>query len=530
MHFKIENYKIFIFDAYQQRERLKAIGARWSKRRRAWWLSHDLDSVEALRQAVGLKVPAPSLPRPARPVPAITPEATGLIIQGLYTHQKTSVAVARGLPFFADFSEPGTGKTLVQIELMLERDEWPVLVVCPKSITHAVWRQQLLGTGYFRPPNVHVLEGGSEKVSRQLRTLPSAGRRVVIINYEMVPRVIDELLEVPWAAVVLDESTRIKNPNAKRSKAVMRLRDHVSWRAIMTGTPAPNGLLDIFNQVRFLDPRLFGESWYAFRQRYMEQKPWDAFNWYPRPGAFQVIRTRLAPFSVAHKKRECVDLPPLVHEERLVDMTAAQARAYRQMRDELLLELEEQTIVAPFTITKLMKLRQLANGFAYDTSTGEALHVGSNKPAELLDLLDELDDEQVIVFTHFQHTGRLLHDIFQQKDVKHVWVTADTKDKQAEVKKFESGDVRVLLANTAIMAHGWNLQFCSNVVFYEHDFALENYEQAVQRIERIGQRNKMTVYHLLTAGTLEPKILERLQKKIDLNRQLDVSAVREMLK
>lgn len=527
MKAEIEDGKILIFGGYNLREQLKSIGARWNKKRKAWWLSHDFDSVEALRQYFGLKVPPPEMPVPAQ-IPA------RFVLGGLYSHQRVSVEKARGLPYFADFSEPGTGKTLVQIELMLERDEWPVLIICPKSINHAVWGRQLRETFQFKE-QVHILEGGSKKVIQQIEKIKQfckynlCDHVIAVINYEMVPRVLDELLEVSWKAIIADESTRVKNPSALRSKALIKLRDipTVKFRAIMTGTPAPNGLLDIFNQIRFLDSRLFGESWYAFRQRYMEQKPWDKWNWYPREGAYSAIKERLAKFSVAHKKRECVDLPPLVHEERYVDLTPAQAQAYRQMRDELLVELASMTVVAPFTITKLMKLRQIASGFLYG-GEGTAW-LGSNKPAELLDLFDELDNEQVIVFTHFRETSRLLHDILSQKKIDHVWITSDLKDKAEQVKKFENGEARILLANTAVMAHGWNLQFCSNVVFYEHDFALENYEQAVQRIERIGQQNKMTVWHLLTNDTLEKKILERLREKIDLNRALDVASVKELI-
>jgi len=457
-----------LFNSYHERERLKALGARFDRRLKAWWFSYDLDSCEVLRQHFGLKIDPPKLP-------TFTPQERDFIIPKLYKHQQDSVRRARSLLYFADFSEPGTGKTLVQIELMLERDEWPVLVICPKSIMEAVWEKQLRE---FFPHQIYLLENGSEKVKKQLAKIKSNERIVAIINYEMVPRVINELLKIDWAAVIADESTRLKSPTAKRSKAVLKLRDKAHWRAIMTGTPAPNGLLDLFNQIRFLDPRLFGDSWYAFRERYMFQYK---FEWHPRPGAIEKVKQRLAPFSVAWKKRQCVDLPPLVHEIRRVDMTTVQARAYRQMKEELILELKETTVVAPFVMTKLMKLRQIASGFVY--ANGKAIPVCEEPPKfrELINLLDDLGDVQVIVFAHFRETLWLLADKLGD-------MTANIlEDRQRALNKFLTGKRRILLANPASAGHGLNLQFCSNVIFYELDFSLENFLQSIQRIERIGQ-------------------------------------------
>jgi len=516
MKVKIENGKILLFNSYHERERLKALGARFDRRLKAWWFSYDLDSCEVLRQHFGLKIDPPKLPR-------FNPQERDFIIPKLYKHQQDSVRKARGLPYFADFSEPGTGKTLVQIELMLERNEWPVLVICPKSIMEAVWEKQLLentNDAFI----IWLLNGGSQKVKEKLFKIHFntdqvfSAPNIAIINYEMVPRVINELLKIDWAVVILDESTRIKNPTAKRSKAVLKLRDKARWRAIMTGTPAPNGLLDLFNQIRFLDPRLFGDSWYAFRERYMFQYK---FEWHPRPGAIEKVKHRLAPFSVAWKKRQCVDLPPLVHEIRRVDMTTVQARAYRQMKEELILELKETTVVAPFVMTKLMKLRQIASGFVY--ANGKAIPVCEEPPKfrELINLLDELGDVQVIVFAHFRETLWLLANKLGD-------VAANIlEDHQKALNEFLTGKKRILLANPASAGHGLNLQFCSNVIFYELDFSLENFLQSIQRIERIGQTDKMTVFHLLTKGTLEPWILRKLQSKEDLNKKLDINEVVE---
>ena len=146
---------------------------------------------------------------------------------------------------------------------MLERQQWPALIVCPKSIMEAVWVEQLESVGQFLIPI--LLEGSSIKVKKDIDTMLEYHsaieisdlfwkNRICIINYEKVPLVIDALLKIKWKSIILDESTKIKSPTAKRSKAIMKLRDVVFYRSIMTGTLAPNGLQDAFNQYKFVNP------------------------------------------------------------------------------------------------------------------------------------------------------------------------------------------------------------------------------------------------------------------------------------
>lgn len=450
---------------------------------------------------------------------------SSFLIPYLYAHQQASVELGRRSHLMADFSDPGTGKTLVQIELMLERDEWPALVVCPKSIMHEVWERQLISAGI---KDILILENSSASARAALRDIGNT--KVIVINYELVALVLPELMQRRYSVIILDESTRIKTPRARRSKAVMRLRDMATRRVIMTGTPAPNNLLDIFNQIRFLSSEFFGESWFLFRQTYMYQVPWDQFNWYPKKGAPEMIRRRIAHITVQHHKRDCLDLPPIVYERRWVEMTREQAQAYQQMKQHFLLELEDaRVITAPFTITRLMKLRQICSGFIYSEDQSFIISKISNKIEECITIIDELAGAQVIVFCHFRATAEFIFESLSRV-YKTIIITGETYDKTDMLAEFESGRAQVLVGNLAVLAHGLNLQYCSNIIFYELDFSLENFEQGVQRIERIGQKNKMTVFYLLTQGTLERWILEKLEKKIDLNKQLDINEIKEVLR
>ena len=152
-----------------------------------------------------------------------------------------------GKPYFADLSEPGTGKTLVQIENMKRNKSKKNLIICPKSIMRSVWVEQL--EERFPEMKIFVLNKGSKAASKTLSALPD--RYIIIVAYDTVPRILDSLKRLRFDTIILDESTKIKTARSQRSKAIIKLRNVSHRRYIMTGTPAPNGLMDVFNQYRF---------------------------------------------------------------------------------------------------------------------------------------------------------------------------------------------------------------------------------------------------------------------------------------
>jgi len=518
----IQNNRIFVTTPYELKDQIKAVpGRKWHKDIKKWSVPYDRDTCEILEQWFGLNVKPPVIKTATDKNPA-----TDIIIDKLYTHQRQSVNIARQTDCFADLSEPGTGKTLVQIELMLERNAWPVLIICPKSIMEAVWVEQL------REYNLTgtMLEGGSIKVKQILKMagLWDVIYQIGIINYEMVPLVIKELLKINWQYIILDESTKIKSPSAKRSKAIMKLRDACKYRSIMTGTPAPNGLQDAFNQFKFIQPKIFGESFYAFRQRYFTQGGYMNYEWFAKPDAMEQFKNKIKGISSQHHKRDCIDLPPLVEEKRYVEMGADQKKYYDMMKEECLILLKELTITAPFVVTKLMKLRQIASGFIY--MEDETYKVAKNNPKdkELLNILEQIGNSKVIIFAHFNETLRHIADYLDANKFKYAWFHGSDIYKHAALDSFKN-EQQILLANPASAAHGLNLQHCSNIIYYELDWNLENFLQGMQRIERIGQKNKMTVYYLIVKNTLENYILKKLKDKADINKKLDINELREAL-
>jgi SNF2 family DNA or RNA helicase len=529
MKHEIKGNWVILSDCWTYLEKIRAIpGRKYDPNTKRWAVPYNLDSVHQINILLNLKLPSPIVGKAAAEISGHTSLTGDFVIKHLYHHQQDSVNVGRAQHYFADLSEPGTGKTLVQIELLAERKSWPALIICPKSIMHEVWEKQLSENGY----GCIVLEGGSAKIKKKLESMPVNVTTIFVVNYDIVAGILLDLLRIKWQIIILDESTKIKSPSAQRSKAIMKLRDSAKYRSIMTGTIAPNNLLDVFNQIKFVDPSIFGDLYYAFRQRYFYPGGYQNYEWFPRPEAMPIIHERLKLIAVQHKKRDCLDLPPLVHEVRRVELTGEQDDLYEQMRDEFMLYLKntKEPITAPFVITRLMKLRQICSGFVYyDEGDGRRRAEGfnTNKLGELEDILEQLGDQKAIIFCHFNQTiARLGPYLACEIAVTIYDGTMNNHEKKKSLDYFSGTGARLLIANPASAGHGLNLQFCSNIIYYEHDFNLENYLQSMQRIERIGQKNKMTVYHILCKDTIEEYIYKRLNSKIDINKKLDIEELK----
>ena len=532
MTYEIKNNRIYFYDAYSDHDLIKLIpGRRWHKGQKAWSVPYDEFTCIKIKNMLGIEIEPPQAPQ----FQEVDADDYDPMLSFLYRHQRQSAALFNTLDVSADLSDPGTGKTLVQIELILRHGYDRILIVCPKSIIYSVWVEQLQmvnkRSGY-NPFDIVPLGGGTAKIKATLKEYRNYNKNkqlVFIINYESLRLVVDDVVGLGVDAVVLDESTRIKNRTAKRTKAVMKLKQAVRYRTIMTGTPAPNGLPDLWSQYFFLDERLLGSSFYAFRDRYMYPVSLgeDRRMWLPKPGAMDRVRARIAKISVQHRKRDCTDLPELVHEIREIEMPTEVKTAYESMKNNLLLELDGKVVTAQFVATKLMKLRQIASGFIYDGDG--ALKISDFKLKELDAVLDELDGQKVIVFAHFRESLRIIYEHLHNK-MECVLFDGRLGDeaKREAVNRFRDR-VRVFIANPMSAGHGLNLQFCSYIIYFEHDFSLEAYEQSVQRIERIGQKQKMTVFHLLAKNTLEPYILRKLREKININKALDIAELRKNL-
>lgn len=435
--------------------------------------------------------------------------------------------------------EPGLGKTRTALEAysrfktMLGDDpNFHLLVVAPISLLEAAWHEDLARfTPHLSFWNLH--KNGIQSPPSQV---PHAN--VYAINYEFfqytdkVQRLMGFLTPKQWMAV-LDESSKIKNHAASQSKNLLAIKNLFSYRVAMSGTPAPNSEAEYWSQISFSMANVLPKSFNQFRRTYFylrgrngqpvaapavptRQAMHDLFS---KQGAEYAITKEkreelfsvIGPFIHARKKEDCLDLPDQVDEKRLVKMGPNQARAYRQMKNQLVAEIQGQDVVAQVALAKLMKLREITSGFAISEDQ-QVVETECPKIDALDDIISELGEKQAIIWCNF--TWEIYKVCaMMTKYGRTATLHGGTKDREDSINGFIKGEYRYLVANPHSAAHGLTFVNCSEQIFFSLDYSWEAYEQARARTHRAGQVNKCTYYHLLAEGTIDEEILGVLKKK-----------------
>lgn len=441
-----------------------------------------------------------------------------------FLHQKKAISFGITNRAFAYFMEMGTGKTKVILDLIgyylpktreLHR---PALVICPVSVMHN-WKKQ---AKIHRPEvNVVVLEGSTEE--KELLLLRKAD--VYVINYESAWRIYDALCSIKWGFMVLDESTRIKNRSTKQAKAIIKLGGIASRRYILTGTPSPNSPLELFNQIKFLDPNIFGNNWYFYRDRYCLM---GGFGGYQILGFrnLEELSKKISGISYRVLKSECLDLPDKIFKQYRLPMSEDQERAYKELAEDLVTTVGTTELRTEVVLAKLTKLRQIASGFAY-LPDGTSYRFENEKVKKLKEILEEnIDRHKFVIWASFQEEIQLLEDLMREMNIKFVKL-GDAGTRHIRVQEFqEDPSVRVFISNQRSGGIGIDLFAADYCVFFSNDYSPEIRLQAEDRLHRIGQRNSVTYIDLISKASIDSTILRMLSNKQDLSNQIMSGKIR----
>lgn len=439
----------------------------------------------------------------------------------LYEHQKKAAKMGTILDNIALLMEQGTGKTLSAIAIATHRylkgQMRKLLIIAPKSVLPEWARQFEEHTDLSY--EAHVVEGKKDKKVRLIKEWdPQKNLKVLVINYESVWRLEKELLKWAPDMVICDESQKIKNARAKQSKSVTKIGSKAKYRLILTGTPVTQNPLDFFSQYKFLDPSIFGNNFVQFRDRYAVM---GGFNNY------QVIRFQnleeLAEkaHSIAYRvtKEEALDLPEEVHQNLYAELEPEAEKRYREMEKDSVLKLEGETVTAPIVLTQLMKLQQIAGGFI-KTEEGTVVQVSNAKLNILKEAIEDLVltyNKKVVIFARFIPEIEAISEMLTKMKIKHHTLTGGTKNRGELIRDFQNNpNTKVFVINPKAGGTGITLTAADTAIFYSKDYSLEAYLQAMARIHRIGQKNKVTYVHILAKGTVDEAVTERLNNKQDL--------------
>ncbi len=384
-----------------------------------------------------------------------------------------------------------------------------VLVIAPKKVAESTWRKEAEKWDHLKNLRVSAVLG---TVTQRVRALNTPAD-VWVINRENVPWLSDYYAnEWPFDMVIVDESTSFKNHRAKRWRALKRVRPKISRMVELTGTPAPNGLIDLWAQIYLLDlGRRLGGTIGGFRERYFDPDQRNAtqvFSYKPKDGADGAIRDLIGDICVSMKAEDYLQLPDAVYDNIPVELDAKAKKQYRQMERDMLLQIDEKTIDAGTAAALSNKLLQLCNGAVYDAE-GNAAEIHSCKLEAFTELIEQLSGQPALVFYSFKHDLSRLEAALSGTGLRVRRLNGPRDESDWNERKID-----ILLAHPASCAYGLNLQDGGNhVIWFGLNWSLELYQQANKRLHRQGQTQKVIIHHLIVQGGRDEDVVSALQDK-----------------
>ncbi len=413
-------------------------------------------------------------------------------------------------PVTALFLDLGMGKTITSLtavtDLLHDRFEVSkVLVIAPLKVAEDTWSRETEGWEHTKHLRIAKMLGSE---AERLAALNSSAD-IYVINRENVEWLVKRCgKRWPFDMVVIDELSSFKSPTAKRFRALRRVRPAIKRIVGLTGTPAPNGLIDLWAQIYLLDQgERLGKTVTGYRDRYFEPNRRNRnviYSWKPKPGAEAEIYAKISDICVSLRAEDWLKVPDRIDNVITVKLPPEAKERYEVLERDLLLPLADADVVANTAAVLTNKLLQLANGAVYDEN-GETREIHAAKLAALDDVIEAANGQPVLVFYAYKHDlARLSAHIPGARELK------TSKD----IKDWNEGRVPVMLAHPASAGHGLNLQAGGHVVvWFGLTWSLELYQQANARLHRQGQQHNVIVHHLVAEGTVDEDVMAALGNK-----------------
>ena len=468
-----------------------------------------------------------------------------------YAHQLKALKMSWNKPYFAYFMEMGTGKSKVLIDnisMLYDKGKINgVLIVAPKGVVKN-WYEGEIPTHIVKHIDYKCVLWQSlinAKQQKKLNTLFETGQdlHILVMNVESLSTkkgydFAHKFLFSHRAMMAIDESTTIKNPNAKRTKNICQLGLATKYNRILTGSPVTKSPLDLYKQCEFLQPELLGfSSYYAFRTRYAVMR---TANFSGRSVQIVVgyrnleeLSEKLKAFSYRVLKDECLDLPKKTFMKREVLLTPEQTKAYLQMQKLAHAQMNGKLMSTATVLTQLMRLQQITCGH-FKADDGTIQEMPNNRIGELLDLLYEVEGK-VVIWAQFQRDVdnilTALHNEYGEGCCVDYYGLTPQENRQENIKKFQDPDsgVRFFVGTTQTGGYGITLTAASTMIYYSNGYDLEKRQQSEARIDRIGQKKPMTYIDIVCENTVDTRIVKALRKKVDIARQIMGEELKEWI-
>jgi len=428
-----------------------------------------------------------------------------------FAHQKeTSDFLSRRRKAFC-FNEQGTGKTASVIwaadYLMKLGRIKRVLIICPLSIMKSAWQQDMFKFAMHR--SCSVAHGDA----KQRKKIIAAGSDFVVINFDGLAVVKDEIIKGGFDLIVVDEANAYKNPMTNRWKVLRDVAAAAKGLWMLTGTPAAQSPLDAYGLAKLVNPDNTPKYYGQFRDQVMYKV--TQFKWVAKPGSQDTVHQVLQP-AIRFERSQCLDLPPVTHVEREAPLTPQQAKYYSLLKDKMTMVADGESVTAVNAATNINKLLQISGGAVY-TDTGEVIEFDvSNRLNAVLEVIEE-SSHKVLVFVPFTHTIELLKATLDKHGISNDVINGKVSvNKRSDiVTRFQNKpDPYVLIIQPQAASHGLTLTAANTIIWYAPVTSVETYLQANARINRPGQHNPMTIVHI-KGSEIESRLYSMLQSNIN---------------
>ena len=422
------------------------------------------------------------------------------------------------------FKEAGTGKTSSALwatdYLMKQGKVKRVLIICPLSIMYSAWQGDVFNTCMHR--SVGIAHGTSTKRERII----NGDYEIVIINYDGVAIVKEAISKGGFDLIIIDEANAYKSPSTARWKTLTKILKPETRLWMMTGTPAAQSPVDAYGLAKLVCPQRVPKFSMAGRDKVMQQI--TRFKWVPKHNAKDEVFKALQP-AIRYAKNDCLDLPDVMYQTRDIPLTPQVQKYYKQLKEQMLIETSGESISAVNAAANLNKLLQISGGAVY-TDKKEVIEFDiSPRLSALSEVIDETVNK-ILVFVPYRHTIQVVSQYLTKQGISNEIINGEVSatDRAHIIQRFQTmDDPRVLVIQPQAASHGVTLTRADTIVFWSPVMGVETYLQCVARMDRVGQKNKMTVVHL-EGSDVEKRIYKMLQGKVDLHSKL-VDLYREEL-
>ena len=429
-------------------------------------------------------------------------------------HQKVSIAFLKNVPKAFDMSDPGTGKTFVEIEdfsMRRKKRGKCALVIASKSLLESAWGDDIRK---FAP---HLTTSVAYATTRE--SAFKADADVYITNHDAVKFLSTK--SKTWFAkfdtLIIDESSAFKHHTRQRSKGLLKIRAYFEYIRLMSGTPNTNGVCDLWHQMLIVDGgKRLGKSFFGFRSAVCtpEQVGPAAgmIKWVDKPQAEATVSSLISDVVVRHKFEDCVDIPPNHQYSIKYHLPKRHMAAYRELEESSILLLKKSSVTAINGAVLYGKLLQLASGAVYNDDGGYSL-IDTDRYDLVLDLVQER--QHSVVFFHWTHQRDQLLALAKSRGLRFALIDGTVAGKKRDeiVKHYQAGFYDALFAHPQSAGHGLTLTKGTATIWTSPTHNLEHYLQGLKRIHRIGQKERTETIMLIAPGTIEERVYESLVAK-----------------